>query len=45
MELVAGWQRVLTPEEVKAVEEALPLGWAHGDRYSEDQWVGPERYC
>lgn len=45
MELVAGWERVLTPEELKAVEEALPLGWAHGDRYSEDQWVGPERYC
>ena len=45
MELVTGWQRALTPEEVKAVEEALPLGWAHGDRYSEDQWVGPERYC
>ena len=23
----------------------LPIGWAHGDRYSQGQWVGPERYC
>ena len=28
-----------------AIEEDLPLGWAHGDRYSQAQWVGPEKYC
>ena len=28
-----------------AIEEALPVGWAHGDRYSAAQWDGPERYC
>ena len=28
-----------------AIEEALPVGWAHGDRYSEAQWNGPEKYC
>jgi aryl-alcohol dehydrogenase-like predicted oxidoreductase len=28
-----------------AIEEALPVGWAHGDRYSVAQWDGPEKYC
>jgi aryl-alcohol dehydrogenase-like predicted oxidoreductase len=28
-----------------AIEEALPVGWAHGDRYSAAQWDGPEKYC
>ena len=23
----------------------IPPGFAHGDRYSEDQWKGPEKYC
>ena len=35
----------LTPEDFARIEAALPLGWAHGDRYSDEQWVGPERYC
>lgn len=26
------------------IERALPAGFAHGDRYSEEQWVGAERY-
>ncbi len=30
---------------IAEIEAALPVGWAHGDRYSEDQWIGPERYC
>jgi aryl-alcohol dehydrogenase-like predicted oxidoreductase len=28
-----------------AIEKVLPVGWAHGDRYSQAQWDGPERYC
>lgn len=28
-----------------AIDEALPVGWAHGDRYSVAQWDGPEKYC
>lgn len=28
-----------------AIEQVLPVGWAHGDRYSLAQWDGPERYC
>ena len=27
------------------IETVLPLGWAHGDRYSPEQWNGVEGYC
>ncbi|TNF22814.1 MAG: hypothetical protein EP318_02580 [Rhodobacteraceae bacterium] len=27
------------------IEAVLPVGWAHGARYSPGQYVGPERYC
>ena len=30
---------------VKEIEKTLPVGWAHGDRYSDIQWIGPEKYC
>lgn len=36
---------VLTPAQVEEIEAVLPLGFAHGDRYSEAQWKGQERYC
>jgi len=29
---------------VLAIDRVLPVGWAHGDRYSTGQWVGPERF-
>ena len=35
----------LTDEIVSQIERILPIGWAYGDRYSDVQWVGPERYC
>lgn len=44
-ELVAGAEMTLTPEDIERIETVLPLGWAHGDRYSVGQWVGPERFC
>jgi Predicted oxidoreductases (related to aryl-alcohol dehydrogenases) len=31
--------------EMEEIESVLPLGWASGDRYSVNQWVGPEKYC
>ena len=31
--------------DLARIEERLPVGWAHGDRYSYGQWLGPERYC
>jgi len=26
------------------IKDLLPIGWAMGDRYNVDQWVGVERY-
>ena len=44
-ELCAGARLRLSAEDMARIEAVLPIGWAHGDRYSDDQWVGPERYC
>ena len=44
-ELVQGAQLDLSPKDIARIEAVLPVGWAHGDRYSKGQWVGPERYC
>lgn len=44
-ELAAGADLALGPEDLARIEAALPVGWAHGDRYGEGQWLGPERYC
>jgi len=44
-ELAAGGEMDLSPEDISRIEEILPIGWAHGDRYSAGQWLGPERYC
>lgn len=44
-EVAQGAALALTAGELARIEAALPLGWAHGDRYSAAQWVGPERYC
>ena len=35
----------LSQEALDRIEAVLPVGWAHGDRYADGQWVGPERYC
>lgn len=44
-ELAAGGDLDLSAEDIDRIEEILPVGWAHGDRYSAGQWTGPERYC
>ncbi|MEP6020306.1 MAG: aldo/keto reductase [Paracoccaceae bacterium] len=44
-ELLAGTNAALSADDVARIEAVLPIGWAHGDRYSDDQWVGPERFC
>ena len=44
-ELVEGGTLDLGADDVSRIEEVLPVGWAHGDRYSVGQWAGPERYC
>ena len=43
-ELAAGAALALSAEDLARVDAVLPVGWAHGDRYSPAQWVGPERY-
>lgn len=43
--MVQGAERVLTTDELATVDAALPMGWVNGDRYSADQWNGPERYA
>ena len=35
----------MTDEIMAEIERILPVGWAHGDRYTRQQWVGPEGYC
>lgn len=44
-ELAQGASIALSAEDVARIEAVLPVGWAHGDRYSAQQWVGPEKYC
>ena len=44
-ELAQGAAMDLTADDLARIEEVLPIGWAHGDRYSVGQWVGPEKYC
>ena len=43
--LVGGANWGLGAQGLAAVEAALPMGWINGDRYSEAQWAGPERYA
>lgn len=44
-ELVRGISLSLSREDLDRINAVLPAGWAHGDRYSDAQWAGPERYC
>jgi len=44
-ELIRGTEIDLSAEDLRRIEEVLPVGWAHGDRYNSAQWEGPERYC
>jgi aryl-alcohol dehydrogenase-like predicted oxidoreductase len=43
-ELAAGAALALSAGDLERIEAVLPVGWAHGDRYSDAQWIGPERY-
>lgn len=44
-ELAAGSDFAMTDDITAGIERVLPVGWAHGDRYSRAQWLGPEGYC
>lgn len=43
-ELAAGAALELDAADIARIEATLPVGWCHGDRYSDAQWTGPERY-
>jgi aryl-alcohol dehydrogenase-like predicted oxidoreductase len=36
---------MMSAEIMTQIETVLPVGWAHGDRYTKAQWNGPEGYC
>jgi aryl-alcohol dehydrogenase-like predicted oxidoreductase len=40
-----GAKASLSEADIHLIEDTLPIGWVHGDRYSTGQWVGPEHYC
>ena len=42
--MVKGSNLSLSKDILAKIERALPVGWAFGDRYSVNQWVGPEKY-
>lgn len=44
-ELAAGADLRLSEADLAEIDRVLPLGWAHGDRYTPAQWNGPEKYC
>lgn len=44
-ECVKGSHFAMTDEIMARIDAVLPVGWAHGDRYSRDQWPGVEGYC
>ncbi|AXI47661.1 aldo/keto reductase [Sulfitobacter sp. SK012] len=44
-ECMSGASLTLSETDLEQIEAVLPVGWAHGDRYSAEQWIGPERYC
>ena len=44
-ELAAGAAIGVGGDDLARIEAVLPVGWAHGDRYSAAQSIGPERYC
>lgn len=44
-QLAAGADLKLSATNLADIDRALPIGWAHGDRYTVGQWIGPEKYC
>ena len=44
-QLAAGDGLKLSADDLAEISHCLPPGFAHGDRYTEAQWPGAERYC
>lgn len=43
-DIARGAELSLSADDLARIETVLPVGWAHGDRYNEAQWIGPERF-
>ena len=43
-ECAAGDALTLSDADIAAIADIMPIGFAHGDRYSRQQWVGIESY-
>lgn len=41
----AGAELNLSADDLLAIEQLMPIGFAHGSRYSDAQWPGAETYC
>lgn len=41
---IAGAELELSADDMAEIERVLPIGFAHGDRYTDAQSIGPERY-
>ena len=44
-ELAAADEITLSAEDMAEIERLLPIGFAHGERYSAAQWANVEHYC
>ncbi|MEO1161701.1 MAG: aldo/keto reductase, partial [Pseudomonadota bacterium] len=44
-QLAAGESLKPTADDLAEIARCLPPGFAYGDRYTEAQWPGAERYC
>ena len=44
-ELAQAAEIALTAADLEEIERMLPAGFAHGARYSDNQWPGVEQYC
>jgi aryl-alcohol dehydrogenase-like predicted oxidoreductase len=44
-QLAGGAQITFTDEDRAEIDRIMPIGWAHGDRYTDAQIIGVERYC
>ena len=44
-ECAAAAEMTLSADELAEIDRILPVGFAHGDRYSDTQIIGIERYC
>ena len=45
IELALGSEFEITQDISDQIDRLLPVGWANGERYSGDQWVGIEKFC